>query len=277
MNKKLKNKNGITLIALVVTIVVLLIVAGVSLSLVLQNNGIINKSKEAKVKYEEAKTNEINDMSNISAWIDKNTSSNNDEYKGITVTENTEGITFTKADGTTAGDSKNLEKGDTVICGDYEYRYNQTYYDNPFGSGWSDKEDLDGWGVKAIDRSKSEYGELCGNIFGKTVKDISFLFGYGGNTNLVEAPAIPDGIENMGSAFQNCGNLQRVEKIPKSVINMSYAFSGCTKLTGTIVIDANPTEYNNWLNTSQKLIITGASTKLKDLADAASSSNITIK
>lgn len=111
----------------------------------------------------------------------------------------------------------------------------------------------------------------------KTVKDISFLFGYGGNDNLLKAPAIPDGIENMASTFQNCKYLQKVEKVPKSVINMSYAFCDCTNLTGTIVIDANPTEYNNWLNTSQKLIITGASTKLKDLADAASSSNITIK
>ena len=41
MNQKLKNKRGITLIALVVTIVVLLILAGVSISLILDNNGII--------------------------------------------------------------------------------------------------------------------------------------------------------------------------------------------------------------------------------------------
>ena len=44
----LKNKNGITLIALVVTIVVLLLLAGVSINLVLDNNGIIAKSKDAK-------------------------------------------------------------------------------------------------------------------------------------------------------------------------------------------------------------------------------------
>ena len=44
----LKNENGITLIALVVTIVVLLILAGISLNLVLGNNGLIKKSKYAK-------------------------------------------------------------------------------------------------------------------------------------------------------------------------------------------------------------------------------------
>ena len=45
----LKEKRGITLVALVVTIVVLLILAGVSLNLVLGNNGIITKSQDAKV------------------------------------------------------------------------------------------------------------------------------------------------------------------------------------------------------------------------------------
>ena len=45
----LKKEKGITLIALVVTIVVLLILAGVSLNLVIGNNGIITKSKEARI------------------------------------------------------------------------------------------------------------------------------------------------------------------------------------------------------------------------------------
>ena len=47
----MKNRRGITLIALVVTIVVLLILAGVSISLLIDNNGIINRSKDAKRSY----------------------------------------------------------------------------------------------------------------------------------------------------------------------------------------------------------------------------------
>jgi len=46
----LKNKKGITLIALVVTIVVLLILAGVTISLLLDENGIIAKSKDARIE-----------------------------------------------------------------------------------------------------------------------------------------------------------------------------------------------------------------------------------
>ena len=45
----LKKQKGITLIALVVTIVVLLILAGVTISLLLDENGIIAKSKDARI------------------------------------------------------------------------------------------------------------------------------------------------------------------------------------------------------------------------------------
>ncbi len=46
--RKGKKQSGITLVALVVTVVVLLILAGVSIYLVLDNNGIITKAGEAK-------------------------------------------------------------------------------------------------------------------------------------------------------------------------------------------------------------------------------------
>ena len=44
-HKKLKNKNGITLIALVISIIVMLILAGVSLNATIGENGIISKCK----------------------------------------------------------------------------------------------------------------------------------------------------------------------------------------------------------------------------------------
>ena len=46
----IKNSKGITLVALVVTIVVLLILAGVSINLVLGENGLITQAQEAKRK-----------------------------------------------------------------------------------------------------------------------------------------------------------------------------------------------------------------------------------
>ena len=56
---KTKEMKGITLVALVVTIVVLLILAGVSINLVLGNNGIIAKAKEAAEKTAEAQEKEM--------------------------------------------------------------------------------------------------------------------------------------------------------------------------------------------------------------------------
>ena len=52
--KKLKNKQGITLIALVITIVVLLILAGVSIAMLTGNNGILTQAQNAKNETEEA-------------------------------------------------------------------------------------------------------------------------------------------------------------------------------------------------------------------------------
>ena len=43
----IKNKNGITLIALIVTIILMLILAGVVISLTIGENGLINTAKYA--------------------------------------------------------------------------------------------------------------------------------------------------------------------------------------------------------------------------------------
>ena len=50
----MKKQNGITLIALVITIIVLLILAGVSISLVLGDNGILNQAKKSVKDHSEA-------------------------------------------------------------------------------------------------------------------------------------------------------------------------------------------------------------------------------
>ena len=58
---------------MVVTIVVLLILAGVTISLLLDENGIIKKSKDARREYGQAKANEQEDLSNLSDMIDEAT------------------------------------------------------------------------------------------------------------------------------------------------------------------------------------------------------------
>ena len=59
LNIKTKDKKGITLVALVVTIIVLILLAGVSINLVIGNSRIIAKAQIAKKNAENA------------AWLEK--------------------------------------------------------------------------------------------------------------------------------------------------------------------------------------------------------------
>ena len=74
MNLKTNNKRtqkGITLIALVVTIVVLLILAGVSLNAIFSENGIINRAKDAQSKMDEATQNDLDSINSLNELIDR--------------------------------------------------------------------------------------------------------------------------------------------------------------------------------------------------------------
>ena len=70
MRKTLKNTNGITLIALVVTIVVLLILAGVSINAVFGQDGIIQKAKDAQNRMDEATKKDLDSINSLNEWID---------------------------------------------------------------------------------------------------------------------------------------------------------------------------------------------------------------
>ena len=71
MNKLLKNKQGVTLIALVVTIVILIILAGVSMAMVLGNNGIFEQAKKGANSMAEAEVNTQKGFNSMSSEIDK--------------------------------------------------------------------------------------------------------------------------------------------------------------------------------------------------------------
>lgn len=73
---KTKNKrnysreNGITLIALVVTIVVLLILAGVSVNALLGNSGIIKRAQDVQSTMDKAQENDEKGINELSNWMD---------------------------------------------------------------------------------------------------------------------------------------------------------------------------------------------------------------
>ena len=84
MNKKLKNKQekGITLIALVVTIIIMLILAGVSIKLAIDNNGVIENAKEAKDQYEQAQANDESGLGDLASKLKEQLDANKNNNSG---------------------------------------------------------------------------------------------------------------------------------------------------------------------------------------------------
>ena len=68
--RKYSKQTGITLIALVVTIVVLLILAGVSVNALFGNSGIIEKAKEAQNRMNNAQESDLNALNDLDEFID---------------------------------------------------------------------------------------------------------------------------------------------------------------------------------------------------------------
>ena len=79
MRKKSLQEKGITLIALVVTIIILLILAGVTLNIALSDGGLFSKTQEAAEKYKQAQEDEEEMITQIATQMYS-------EYVGAEVT-----------------------------------------------------------------------------------------------------------------------------------------------------------------------------------------------
>ncbi len=132
---KLKNNNkGITLIALVITIIVLLILAGVAIATLTGDNGILTKAVTAKDRTTEAEAKEVVQLEAIGS-IDNTGKFNKEDFKtnvkqnlGVTdsnIKENGNKITVTykgydvTVDATTGKVTAVVKTGETPPAGDY--------------------------------------------------------------------------------------------------------------------------------------------------------------
>lgn len=68
--RKCSEQSGITLIALVVTIVVLLILAGVSINALFGKSGIIQKAQDTQNKMNQAQMNDLTGINKLNNWIE---------------------------------------------------------------------------------------------------------------------------------------------------------------------------------------------------------------
>ena len=112
---KFKKEKGITLIALVVTIVVLLILAGVSINALFGNTGIIQKAKDAQNKMDEAAQNDLDSLDELNGMLDSLASGKVTAPKGslLEMYRKAKADNCTNADGTCTNE-KHLHIGDYV-------------------------------------------------------------------------------------------------------------------------------------------------------------------
>ena len=139
--KQYKHQTGITLIALVITIVVLLILAGVSINALFSDNGIIERAKNAQNKIDEAEKKELEEINKLNNWLEENggISNSSGEDNPTTTTPKTStlvGTTVTK--NTKAEDAygnkitipkgfKILAHSENTTTGDVTYNYSENH------------------------------------------------------------------------------------------------------------------------------------------------------
>lgn len=123
----MKNNKGITLIALVVTIIVLLILAGVSIAMLTGQNGILNRASEASYK---SKLQDAAETISFAATDAITTLYDNAYAKGTATAEDADVIkAVIKAYGDTTVDSS-VSKSETPTYADGTPSYNVTLTSN---------------------------------------------------------------------------------------------------------------------------------------------------
>lgn len=124
--QKKKYEKGITLVALVVTIVVLLILAGVSISTVIGDNGIITKAKEAETKTKEGQAKDEMSLVVVEYYVSESNETLEEFLKSKIpdridkVTNNNGKLTIEKNGYTLTVDNVDNSKKDDITSGDSE-------------------------------------------------------------------------------------------------------------------------------------------------------------
>ena len=132
IKKSLKVSNGITLIALVITIIVLLILAGISISMLSGDNSILQKVTTAKTSSERAEAKEQAQM-DIMAYIANKTANHEDSTLD---NAKVKGILTGKSYVRTAGDSSFI-----TAKGEYEIPYSELYSESSIEGGYGLRSD----------------------------------------------------------------------------------------------------------------------------------------
>ena len=123
-----KNERGITLIALIATIVIMLILAGISIKLAIDDNGVIGNAKEAKNQYDQSQADEDSNLNELSSemkeYLNANKSSSSiTKVDGVIIPTGFVYVGGTKDTGLVISDAtidKEKYKGQTTVGTDLQ-------------------------------------------------------------------------------------------------------------------------------------------------------------
>lgn len=240
MNRSRKLEKGITLIALVITVVVMLVIAGVAISALTGDGGLFEKTKVVANTYEQSSQNEADVFKNLENELDKywnqsesddsvevnwdevlaDANSNPDKYKhpDQANTNNDIGIG-------TDGKPVNLDLW-YYLYGGSEITLVQDMASPGLSNGYKDQN------ATKIEGKMPQYIKLDGKEEFYPVT--SLLNTFAGCHNLQEIPKLPSTVNDIEATFYGCTSLNNIpsdifDNCP-NIIAFKYTFYGCTGL-----------------------------------------------
>ena len=280
--EKLNEKNGITLIALVITIIVLLILAGVSIAMLTGENGILTQAQNAKNQTEEAEIKERIKLAVNAARISDNgyeeLGQNNLQEEldkefgeGKTVVRDNEDVSFIvnlrddKKDYTVLSNGE-IEDGidwkDAMVNAKAPEEQ-ETTSKNVIGIGTNGQAvNMDLW-LYTFDSVTNGYGLNSKEVFQNTEYNTNGTnsetirtAGYKGTETDGKNIIIPQYISEDGGktykpvtslyrTFNSNTNITTMPLIPTTVISMISTFENCKNLKGECIIP-NSVQNINW-------------------------------
>ena len=250
MKEKTKTNKGITLIALVITIIVLLILAGVSIAMLTGENGILTQAQNAKNKTAEAEAQERADLEEQNALIDNLANGKSFVQPGVIVDS-----TFKNNYTDTNGDKATVPAGFTVSGIESEQKVSEglVIYDIPEGVTPNWTEDTDSDGEPDI---KSKYNQFVWIPVASETdyqRDLSYPSYYDsgsettpeGSTFTDESGYLPDGIKPETESSENNENAERTAVLKYNGFYIGRYEAGQDTDNTTVVSKQNATVYTN--------------------------------
>ena len=149
----MKNQKGVTLVSLVVTIIVLLILAGISVAMLTGDNGILTQANSAKKKTDTSKNEEIIKLIYNAAKLKFTAPSEDDKGKSLLQLSKEEAESSFKEYNIT------INEIDSTTTKNYIYKFGNSEIEYNLDSSGNIKQDDGSLTLESLFRSKAYPGE----------------------------------------------------------------------------------------------------------------------